>query len=76
MKHVEIDMHFIKENWIRPILFVESENQAVDVFTKGLRSKLFHSFTSKIDMRDIQAPSWGVFLGVIGNYNMILKVVM
>ena len=43
-KHIEIDIHFIKEKLEKKIIslpFVRSKDQLADIFTKALTSKVF-----------------------------------
>ena len=52
-KHIEIDGHFIKEkldygNICTP--YVSSNNQLVDILTKGLSSASFQQLISKLGM--------------------------
>jgi hypothetical protein len=57
-KHREIDRYFIKEKLGEGSLAVShvtSEKQLADVFTKGLRNRLFHTLVCKLGMRDIFA---------------------
>ncbi|CAM8893378.1 unnamed protein product [Rhodiola kirilowii] len=59
-KHVEVDRHFIKENLDRKIIsfpFVPSEDQLVDVLTKGVSQKQFECSINKLGMIDIHAPT-------------------
>ena len=56
IKHVEIKHHFIKEKIKAKVIcipFVSSENQLVDLLTKGLPIKRFEELTSKLGMIDI-----------------------
>jgi hypothetical protein len=55
-KHIEIDMRFIKEkinDGIIYILFANSKNQLADIFTKHLSSRIFHSISYEMDIKDI-----------------------
>ena len=59
-KHVEIDMHFIKEKLDEGILqisFVKSGDQLADVLTKGVNVVSFMKICSKMGLLDIFAPS-------------------
>uniref|UniRef100_A0A1J3IWV2 Putative mitochondrial protein n=1 Tax=Noccaea caerulescens TaxID=107243 RepID=A0A1J3IWV2_NOCCA len=53
-KHVEIDIHFVRERValgdVR-VLHVPSAHQYADIFTKGLPSSLFTSFRSSLNVR-------------------------
>jgi len=55
-KHVEVDQHFIEQNLKAKIirfLFVKSEDQLADIFTKAVCSR---SFYNSLGIRDIYAP--------------------
>jgi hypothetical protein len=55
-KHIEIDMCFIKEkinDGIIYILFANSKNQLADIFTKHLSSRMFHSISCEMNIKDI-----------------------
>lgn len=59
-KHVGIDRYFKKEKLIDGQLFipfVKSEQQLVDVLTKGPSYKVSHSTVCEISMRDVHTPS-------------------
>ena len=59
-KHVEIDMHFIKEKLDEGILhisFVKSGDQLADVLTKGVNVVSFMKICNKMGLLDIFAPS-------------------
>jgi len=50
-KHIELSYHFICElvsTGFLQDLFVRSNNQLADLFTKGLPSSTFHSFRDKL----------------------------
>lgn len=53
-KHVEIDIHFVREKvslghvWV---LHVPSARQFADIFTKGLPSPLFNEFRTRLTVR-------------------------
>jgi ATP sulfurylase len=59
-KHIDINCHFIREkiqsNEIETP-FVKSENQLVDVFTKGLDPGPFHENVDKLGMFNIYIPN-------------------
>ena len=68
-KHVEVDKHFIKEkidNGLVCMTYIPTEEQVVDVFTKGLHKKQFDFLVGKLAMEDIFKPAWG---GVLENQN-------
>ena len=55
-KHIGVDKHFISEkvNAVRMcIIYVPTEHQSVDIFTKGLFSDKFNFLISKLDMINI-----------------------
>jgi hypothetical protein len=53
MKHVEIDMHFVRE-WVAAcdiwVLNVPTTLQFADIFTKGLSSSVFADFQSSLNI--------------------------
>ena len=53
-KHIEIDLHFIRERVaigdIR-VLHVPTSSQYADIFTKGLSSSVFTEFRSSLNMQ-------------------------
>ena len=54
-KHVEIDMHFIKEKLREGLictLFVKTRDQLADILTKEIASRLFYHILSKVGIRD------------------------
>lgn len=59
-KHVEIDKHFIKgklDNDNIYILYIPSNQQIVNVLTKGLLGLNFDSCMSKLSLIEIYAPT-------------------
>ena len=60
MKHIEIDIHFVRENvalgQVR-ILHVPSSNQFADIMTKGLPVQLLTKFRSSLCVRDTSPAS-------------------
>lgn len=59
-KHVEVDRHFIKDHLKKGNIctpFVQTQNQLVDIFTKGLSSPQFQGLVSKLGIRDIYSPA-------------------
>ena len=57
-KHVEIDLHFIKENIEKGevcIVFITTAQQVVDVLTQGITRDKFEALTSKLGMLNIYA---------------------
>ena len=67
-KHVEIDLHFVREKvaiGVVRVLHVPTTSQYADVFTKGLPSSVFTEFRSSLNVRCIDVPTAG---GVRINY--------
>ena len=59
-KHVEIDIHFIKDKLEASIIcmpFVSTTQQIADILTKGLFRSSFEFLISKLGMIDIYAPT-------------------
>ena len=59
-KHIEVDKHFIEEKLNAGILcmsYLPTDEQQVDVLTKGLHQKQFDKLTSKLAMEDIFKPA-------------------
>lgn len=57
-KHVEVDKHFIKENWIMSQYKHHSPgNQLAYVLTKGKTSATFQSIFGKLGMDDNHSPT-------------------
>jgi hypothetical protein len=53
MKHVEIDLHFVREkvdNGQVRVLHVPMISQFVDIFTNGLPSSVFNEFRSSLNI--------------------------
>ncbi|KAK9069506.1 hypothetical protein SSX86_011410 [Deinandra increscens subsp. villosa] len=63
-KHVEIDIHFVREKvrigHIR-VLHVPAAYQYADIFTKGLPRPLFESFRDSLSIRLPPAPTAGAY---------------
>ncbi|KAF6135934.1 hypothetical protein GIB67_006826 [Kingdonia uniflora] len=58
MKHVEVDRFFIRENIDKGCIsfpFVKSEDQLVDILTKGVCGRIFNNMIYKLGMIDIYA---------------------
>ena len=52
-KHVEIDLHFVRDHVALgevKVLHVPTESQFADVFTKGLPSSVFRDFHSSLNV--------------------------
>ena len=59
-KHVEVDKHFIKEkidNGLVCMTYIPTEEQVVDVFTKGLHKRQFDFLVGKLALEDIFKPA-------------------
>ena len=59
-KHVEVDKHFIKEKLEEGLIcmpYIPTEEQAVDILTKGLPKKQFDKLVSKLAMEVIFKPA-------------------
>ena len=59
-KHVEVDIHFIKEKLeeeIIEMLHVRSQEQLADVLTKAVCSQSFNRCLNKLGICDIYAPT-------------------
>jgi hypothetical protein len=59
-KHIEIDIHFIKEKLDGGMLhvsYVKSVDQLADILTKGVSPVVFSKICSKMGLIDIFAPS-------------------
>ena len=61
-KHVEIDLHFVRERvaigHVR-VLHVPSAHQFADIFTKGLHTQLFTDFRNSLGIRAPPAQTEG-----------------
>jgi hypothetical protein len=61
-KHIEIDLHFVRERVALGdlrVLHVPTTSQYADMFTKGLPSSVFTEFQSSLNVQDINAPAAG-----------------
>ncbi|KAI5318645.1 hypothetical protein L3X38_038353 [Prunus dulcis] len=59
-KHVEVDMHYIKEKLVDKLIdipFEESEEQLSDILTHAVSAKVFHDSLDKLDIEDIYSPT-------------------
>ena len=59
-KHIEVDRHFIKENFEKGIIcmtYIPTKEQLADIFTKGLQKSNFEDFICKLDMINIYDPT-------------------
>ncbi|GAV82300.1 hypothetical protein CFOL_v3_25752 [Cephalotus follicularis] len=60
-KHIEVDCNFIREkvqNRTIQTVYVQSEKQFADVFTKALSKGSFQNMVSKLTYAGIFAPTW------------------
>jgi hypothetical protein len=61
-KHVEIDLHFVRERVALGdlrVLHVPTSSQYADIFTKGLPSSVFTEFRSSLNVYSHDAPTAG-----------------
>lgn len=59
-KHIEVDRHFIREKLHYGIIctpFVQTGDQLVNIFTKGIGHDLFSSLVHKLGLFDIYRPA-------------------
>ena len=59
-KYIEIDRHFIKKKLEEEVMcmsYVPSEDQLVDILTKGLNSSMFHDLVFKLGMENIYSSA-------------------
>ena len=59
-KHVEIDKHFIEEKLESGLIcmsFMSTNEQLVDIFTKGLPKQAFELLVNKLGLIDIFEPT-------------------
>ena len=59
-KHIEVDKHFIKENFEKGIIcmtYIPTREQLADIFTKGLQKSSFEDFIYKLNMINIYDPT-------------------
>ena len=60
MKHIEVDIFFIKEKLDKKIVElpkIRLEDQLADIFAKAVLNRVFSNFLDKLTMRDIYAPT-------------------
>ncbi|GJR11863.1 ribonuclease H-like domain-containing protein [Tanacetum coccineum] len=60
-KHIEIDIHFVRDMVKARVLHVPSRFQYADIFIKGLPSTLFEDFRSSLSVRPPPAPTAGAY---------------
>lgn len=61
-KHIEIDCHLVREkvsHGLIKLMPISSSNQVADGFTKPLPVTMFRTFTSKLGIQDLHAPTYG-----------------
>ena len=61
-KHIEIDCHVTRHriiSWYISTPYVASTDQLADIFTKGLSVTSYDTFSRKLGLYDIYAPTWG-----------------
>lgn len=59
-KHIEVDRHLIKEKLDNGLIctpYVPTDRQLADILTKGLSSKVFDMFVSKLGMENLHSPA-------------------
>lgn len=58
-KHVEIDLHFIKEKIeeVIKLVYTPTNSQTIDILTKALPRASFETLVSKLGMTDIYASA-------------------
>ena len=69
-KHVEVDMHFIKEKLEEGLIcmpHIPTNEQVVDILSKELPKKQFDKLVNKLVMEDIFKPTWGGVLEILGD---------
>jgi hypothetical protein len=55
MKHIEIDLHFVRERVARKqleIRFISTKGQVADGFTKALPARQFEEFKHNLNLKD------------------------
>jgi len=63
-KHIEIRHHFIRDHIQKgdiEIMFLKTENQLVDLFTKSLARDRFNKLRIELDIIDMQNICWYLF---------------
>ena len=61
-KHIEIDLHFVRERVAvgdLRVLHVPTSSQYADIFTKGLPSSVFTEFRSSLNVRSTDDQTAG-----------------
>jgi hypothetical protein len=73
-KHVEIDLHFVRERVaasVVRVLHVPTTSQFTDIFTKGLPSSVFLEFRSHINVRSTDVPTTGGLDSILPGYPLL-----
>jgi len=58
-KHIEVDIHFIKEKLDNGLIYtpyVSSQDNLADILTKGLKNNNFDCIVSKLRMENTYSP--------------------
>jgi len=66
-KHTELDCHLVCEKLVvglLTLLYVTSQHQPTDLFTKPLGKKQFQYLKGKLGMGNLHASTWGWVLGI------------
>lgn len=61
-KHIEVDRHFIREKLLCGLIctpFIITDQQTIDILTKGVTKARLHVLTDKLDMYDIHTLARG-----------------
>lgn len=59
-KHIEMDLHFVRDEVLTRTIrlqHVSTQSQLADIFTKAIGRDGFHSFRSKLGIRNFYAPA-------------------
>jgi hypothetical protein len=73
-KHVEIDLHFVRERVaasVVRVLHVPTTSQFTDIFTKGLPSSVFLEFRSDINVCSTDVPTTGGLDSILPGYPLL-----
>jgi hypothetical protein len=58
-KHIEIDLHFVRERVALGDIHVPTTSQYADIFTKGLPYAVFTEFRSSLHVQALDTPTVG-----------------
>jgi len=63
-KHIEIDYYFVRDAWTKKGDFslIQPSKQLADFLTIAASPQVFSNLCSKLDIKDIYAPAWGVLV--------------